>query len=106
MTIQNNLGPGWQPPTVIKNSNLQVLGKLQNPIGYSYIFAWNTKVKKYIVKRLRHDVSSEVNKQGGGNENRYVMHSFAELTNWYAWAISKGWDVIQALPLTHDSKLE
>ena len=50
------------------------------------------------------DIGEQIAKLG--NENRYVMNSFAELANWYTWAINKGWDVIQALPLTHDPKLE
>ena len=102
MTIQNSLRPGWNPPQVIKNSNLQILGKLKNPSGYLYIFAWNTKIRKYIVKRLRYDVASETNKQGGDRENRYVMVDFAEFTSFYAWGLRKGWEVIQQLPLTHN----
>ena len=86
---------------MIKNCYLNVLGRLQNPAGFTYIFAWNTKTEEYIVKRERLDSPTEDIRRGGGEENRRVMRDFDDLSNFYGWALSKGWLVQKALPLTH-----
>ena len=84
----------------MKNCFLEVLGRLRNPSGFTYIFAWNTKIKKYVVKRERNGVT-ENSHHGGGEENRRVMRDFDDLASFYNWGLSKDWVVLDALPLFH-----
>lgn len=81
---------------MIKNSNLTILARLGGP-KYTYIFAWNTKTEKYIVKRERFDVVTEDHYKGGGLENRRVMRDRADMESFYRWAIGKGFSVIKPL---------
>ena len=77
----------------VKNCYLQVLARLKNPEGHTYIFCWNTKVHKYIVKReFGADVATE--DYAGGRENRRVMRDYDDLASFYRWALNKGWKVL------------
>ena len=86
---------------MIKNCHLTILGKLKNPTGFEYIFAWNTKTKEYVVKRERVFAPTENLRAGGGCENRRVLPDFDEVTSFYQWGLRKGWKVLIALPSSH-----
>lgn len=80
----------------IKNCNLEVLGRLQNPEGHTYIFCWNLKTHAYIVKReLGRDVATE--SFSGGAENRRVMRDYDDLSSFYNWALVHSWQVLKKL---------
>lgn len=83
----------------MKNCYLDILGRLKNPEGYTYIFAYNTLKSFFVVKRETYGVT-ENSRNGGGSENRRVFDSFEEMRSFYSWALDKDWIVRDPLPLS------
>ena len=69
------------------------LARLENPNGYDYIFTWNTKIQKYVSKRVLPSPT---------NENRRVFDTFQEMHQFYTWCISKGFIVREPLDISVD----